>query len=692
MNNVNNSFVVSCLLTFFAWPALVKGATLADNLFELSMDDLLNVEVEIATGKPQKLSHAPAVANVITASEIEAMGITSFEQVLGMVPGVNVSLNPVARLDPSFSIRGIHTADNSQVLVLVNGYDVTNVATGSMPLGFRMSVANIARVEVMRSPGSALYGADAFGGVINIITKNVVENEGINFGWRQGSFNTQDVWLRHAADLAGWDVVFSLETSRSDGDSSRVVEYRNEDFVNPPLSLPAITGSAPLETYYDYTNTEVTLNNEEWTFRLSNWDLKRAGVGQGATQIIDPEGYDESELYLLDIQHENRNVLPALDVSSRLNYELTELDSYFVLYPPIGSVTVDRFGRPGATQRKGSLSVRSNYSGIAGHSLLVGVGSEWVEVDPREVKNFGTGLPVGTTVDVTGSPFAYMTRQSRTVNHILLQDEWAINQDWAVTAGIRYDDYSDFGDTTNPRVAVVWMGQPNLTTKLLYGQAFRAPTFSELYYKNNPAILGNPDLAAETIETYEAVIDYRPASEVNLVLSLFSYRIDDLIDRTFGEPAANTGKQRGSGFELEGNWHVSSRLQLRSFFAFQNAEDSVTGADVPNAPRQQFYASAHWGLQPQWFLGTQLKWIADRKRAAGDPRSEIGNYTIVDATIKRRQLLPNMDFTFSVRNLFDEDARAPSTYTPGHSQGATIPADYPLAGRSVYGEIRFKFE
>lgn len=677
-------FSLGGLLAILSMPSIVRGDVLTDDLFELSMDELLNIEVEIATGKPQKLSRAPAVANVITASEIEAMGATSFDQVLEMIPGVHVYPDPVARLDSHFSIRGIHTSDNSQVLVLVNGHDVTYIATGSTPQGFRMPVANIARIEVMRSPGSALYGADAFGGVINIITKANAGMDGSDLGWRQGSFNTQDIWLQHGASLNHeWNLSFSLESSRSDGDGGRVVNYRNEDLV--PLSQPVISGSGPLTTDYDYTNTEVVLSNQDWKFSFWNWDLKRAGVGQGATQIVDSAGFDQSELYLFDIQHDNREVLPNWDVQSRLSYELNEADSHFVLYP---SGTI---GDPGATQRKGTLSIHSDFSGFDNHSLLLGVGSEWISVDPREVKNFGTGSPPGVMVDVTGSSFAFMTRQTRTVNHLILQDEWAVNEDWAVTAGVRYDDYSDFGDTTNPRIAIVWMGRPTLTTKLLYGQAFRAPSFGELYFTNNPASLGNPNVTAESIETYEAVFDYRPVNEVNLVLSLFSYRIDDLINRSFGMPAANTGKQKGNGFELEGNWHVSSKLQLRGFYAFQNAEDGVTGADVPNAPQQQFYVSAHWGIQPQWFLGSQLKWIADRKRAVNDQRVEIANYTIVDATLRRHHLLPNMDLTFSIRNLFDEDAREPTNYEPAHSQGATIIEDYPLAGRSIYGEISFSY-
>lgn len=684
MKQNNSFFRIACLVSFIYLPSLAWSDISTDELFELSMEELLDIEVEIATGQPQKLSHVPAVANVITAAEISAMGVTEFSQVLEMIPGVHVYPNPVARLESHFSIRGIHTADNSQVLVLLDGHDVAYVSTGSTPAGFRMPVANISRIEVMKSPGSALYGADAFAGVINIITKSADEINGTQAGWRQGSFDSQDIWLQHSVSLNDrWDLAFSLETSESDGDDGRIVKYSDEVF--------GFSGSGPLETRYDYSNAQVTISNEDWSFKLWNWNLDEAGHGQGAAQIVDPAGSDQSEIYLFDAQHTQRDLFPGWDLNSRFSYELVELDAHFVLYPPVGPYTDGVIGNPGATQRKGTLSFRADYTEFLGHRLLLGVGSEWTEVDPREVKNFGTGTVEGVFVDVTGTQYAYMLRETRTINYILLQDEWDVNDDWALTAGVRYDDYSDFKDTTNPRIAVVWKGLPKLTTKLLYGRAFRAPAFSELYFQNNPATLGNRNVSAEKIDTYEAVLDYRPVSEFNVVLSIFRYHISDLIDRSFGVPSQNIGKQKGSGFELEANWHVNSKLQLRSFYAFQNAEDGVTAADVPNAPQQQFYASAHWGLLPQWFLGTQMKWVSDRKRAAGDPRPDIADYTIIDATLKRRQLLPNMDFTFSVRNLFDENVREPSLNEPTHSQGATIPRDYPLAGRSFYGEISFGF-
>jgi len=687
MSKERNTSVIACgLVAALTLSSSVLADISTDDMFEFSMDELLDIEIEIATGKLQKLSRAPAVANVITAADIKAMGVTEFRQVLDMIPGVHHYPDPLGRLDPHFSIRGIHTADNSQVLVLVDGHDITYSATGSSPSAFRMSVANIARVEVMRSPGSALYGADAFAGVINVITKSASDLSGTQFGWRRGSFNTQDVWLQNAARLDNeWDLSFSLESNSSDGDDGRVIAYNNENF--------RFSGRAPLETNYDYTNAQVSLSNDEWIFKLWNWNLDNAGTGQGAAFIPSPTDFDKSELSLLDIQNKKQNVLSGLGVESRLSYEVTELDSKFLIFPPLGSFVDGVKGMPGASQHKAIFSVRADYTAFKRHRLLIGVGSEWVELTPRETKNFDSSFtPFGSMVDVSNDPAnIFMLKQARTVNHLLLQDEWEVNDAWAVTAGIRYDDYSDFGDTTNPRLAVVWRTHQKLTTKLLYGRAFRAPSFSELYFINNPATLGNPNVNAETIDTYEAVIDYRPTRTFNLVLSIFDYRIEDLIDRSFGEPAQNIGKQDGHGFELEANWHVNSKLQLRGFYAFQHSKDGITGGDVPNAPQRQFYTNLHWSFQPQWSLGTQVKWIADRERAVGDPRTDISDFTVVDTTLRRRDVLPNMDVSFSVRNVFDEDIREPSIYDASNSQGATVANDFPMAGRSVYAEATFGF-
>ena len=112
---------------------------------------------------------------------------------------------------------------------------------------------------------------------------------------------------------------------------------------------------------------------------------------------------------------------------------------------------------------------------------------------------------------------------------MVAQDEWQIADDWQLTAGVRYDDYSDFGGTVNPRVALVWDINEQITSKLLYGKAFRAPNFQEQRIQNNPVVLGNKNLNPETIHTYEWALDYRPFSSLRTAVNLYYYQINNLI-------------------------------------------------------------------------------------------------------------------------------------------------------------------
>ena len=127
--------------------------------------------ISIATGRSQSIATAPAVASVITANDIKAIGATDLDQILETIPGLHVS-NSGAGLVPIYVIRGIDTDTNPQVLLLINGIPITNVYLGNRSQVWGgMPVNDIARIEIIRGPGSAVYGADAFAGAINIVTK-----------------------------------------------------------------------------------------------------------------------------------------------------------------------------------------------------------------------------------------------------------------------------------------------------------------------------------------------------------------------------------------------------------------------------------------------------------------------------------------------------------------------------------------
>lgn len=138
-----------------------------------------------------------------------------------------------------------------------------------------------------------------------------------------------------------------------------------------------------------------------------------------------------------------------------------------------------------------------------------------------------------------------------------MQDEWNFARDWTVTAGVRHDHYSDFGGTTNPRWALVWDAWYDLTAKLMYGQAFRAPGFIESHGIANPVTLGNPDLKPETNHTLEAAFSWQARAGTQLNLTVYRYAMGNII-RTVpnaapntGATCRNTGDQDGHGMELE---------------------------------------------------------------------------------------------------------------------------------------------
>ncbi|MDY0014218.1 MAG: TonB-dependent receptor plug domain-containing protein, partial [Rhodocyclaceae bacterium] len=173
--------------------------------------------VSIATGSVQPIHRAPAVATVITAGDIEALGARNLEQALALVPGLHVSRSAYFN-NPIYTFRGIHSQYNPQVLVLVNDLPLTSVFGGDRGTGWgTVPVEMISRIEVIRGPGSALYGADALAGVINVITKNPEELKGTRLSAVYGSFQTGDVTAIHGDDQDALRYSTYVHVGRSEG-------------------------------------------------------------------------------------------------------------------------------------------------------------------------------------------------------------------------------------------------------------------------------------------------------------------------------------------------------------------------------------------------------------------------------------------------------------------------------------------
>lgn len=658
--------------------------------------------VSIATGARQPVTRAPAVATVITAEDIKAMGATDLDQVLETVPGLHVAVAS-SSFNPIYTIRGIYSDFNPHVLLLINGIAMKMVFNGNRTqLWAGMPIENISRIEVIRGPGSALYGADAFSGVINIITKTAGEIGGTLAGVRTGSFNTHDAWLQHGGKLGSADVAVYLRAGKTDG-QREIVTADRQTGLDAALGTRASLAPGPVNTQHDAYDAQLDLSYQKWRLRGLYQSRRNVGSGTGVTQALDPGARQNSERYTFDVTYRDGAFAPDWDVSAQFSYHSFADEHDLTLFPPGASFGPGRtfpngvIGNPYKYEHHYRLGVSGFYSGFQGHRLRLGAGTDYLDLyKVRETKNFSSLSPTNSTpvplpgglTDVT-STAAFLTPHSRTVGYLYVQDEWSIVKDWYLTAGVRYDHYSDFGATTNPRAALVWETAYNLTTKLLYGRAFRAPSFTDLYNINNPAFVGSPDLKPEVIGTTELVFSWQASSQLQTGLSIFRYEMKDIIqlvtDPTGTKVARNVGKQRGTGFELEATWSAAKDLRLSGNYAHQRSTDVSTQTDAGYAPRHHVYLRADYRFVHNYTLDTQLNWVSDRKRAAGDARPAIADYKTVDLTLRSTGGRGKWDFALSVRNAFDADVREPSL-APG-----LIPNDFPLARRSVYAQAHYTF-
>lgn len=705
-------------LVFASWannPCAETGdLAYSGDFYNLSLAELGQIEISIATGNSTPLDRAPATATVISSGEILAMGARNLNEVLETVPGLHVSLSSLSRLDSVYSIRGIHTGLNPQVLLMLNGVPVQYSVQGGRPTLFRLPVTSIERVEVIRGPGSAVYGADAYAGVINVITKDVGAIEATQVGGGVGSFDTRDLWLQTAGEWNDIGIALSVAYQESGGDDQRRVNADLQSVLDAALGTDVSRAPGALSTRYSLLDTHLALTSEHVQFNLWNWYSRDAGVGAGAAQALDPVGRDDSNLWLGDVTYHFNSDTSVWDNSIRTSYFHYDQESQFVLLPPgtqllIGSdgnidfqnpvglvkFTDGYLGRPGGTAKDAQVDFVSIYKGWDAHRLRLAIGSRYQSIAMREQKNFGPGVingtesvVDGTITDVSHTPNVFLQDSSRTIRYLSLQDEWQLAQSLQFTAGMRHDDYSDFGATTNPRMALVWTASDQLTTKLLFASAFRAPSFTEQFSKNNPVSLGNPNLQPEQIDTAELSFAYSFTPDLSANLTLFEYRAKDMIEFIQDENATtktadNARDQDGTGFELELNWKPSSTLYFSSSYSQQDARDAYTDKSIPDAPGQQLKANINWEFSPRWFVHGQLNWVGDRQRAAADLRADISDYTLVNVTLRRKNIMPDLDASLSLRNLTDEDAREPSS--------GEIVDDYPLESRSIWLELRYSF-
>ena len=349
-------------------------------------------------------------------------------------------------------------------------------------------------------------------------------------------------------------------------------------------------------------------------------------------------------------------------------------------------------GNPGNKEIQVTVQQFLIYSGWDRHRLRLGLGAVYGDVyETTEEKNFEVDLatpkPEGL-VDVSDTDEVWLPEEDRTLYFLSLQDEWQIDRNWQLVLGARYDHYSDFGDTVNPRLGLVWATTEAWTTRLLYGRAFRAPSLSELYIISNPVVLGNPNLDPEIIDTYELAFSHQMGVGSSYSFNFFHYKIKDMI---LYEPtgngidlvAANVGKRDGKGLEFELSQQLSETLWFVGNYAYQKSTNTNLDDDVGFAPNNQSYAQLDWEVSPDWRANVEMHWFGRIQRSPLDDRPPVDSAAVWNMTLRRLNLLPGLELALNVRNLFDK-----AWSTPAWTR---VEYDYPAPGRNANLTMRYAF-
>jgi outer membrane receptor for ferrienterochelin and colicin len=632
-----------------------------------------------ATKRNMPIRKAPAIATVISQEEIRYMGARNLRDVLTMVPGIGVSRNEFGIF--MYEVRGIRTQLSEKILVMIDGHSLNkSILTGSALYRIfdDLPVKNIRQIEIIRGPGSALYGANAFVAVINIITRDAVDISGIEVSGSYGDYDTGEINLVGGKIFDnGFQVSGSLDYFKTDGEKFNI-------------ESDALTGTdfttTPGDAYTEIEKTDIFLKASfrDFAFKGHYIYSKKDGFYIGFNHILTDDSNDPVTNYWAELSYSPK-LTERLQTTLKTYFDYYDQDTSAEIFPegyggiyPNGMIV-----EPKVKNRTVGAELQLDYDLSADNHLVVG--TKYERTRQYDVKHRTNMFSPDEVQDI--SDFGnWNIDKTRKVWALYIQDEWAIRDNLNLTGGVRYDHYSDFGGTTNPRVGLVWGFLENADIKLLYGQAFRAPNFAELYNQNNPVEAGNEDLDPEKIKTYEAGATVRIKKHFTIDLNYFHNDIDDLITRPSSALYENAGSAEVDGVEviLSGSYSYDNYWKLT--YTYQDPRDG-DGDSLLYVPNHRATAGINYGINEYLVVHTDILWTGSRPRDTGDTRSDMDSYTVVDLTLTAANFYKNLEFQFAVYNIFDKDFRDPDT--SGENQ--LIFDDFPREGRTIWGEIRYKF-
>lgn len=658
------------------------------------------------TRTPKKLTRAPALATIVTADQIRKMGAQTLIDVVRRYPGFGVSVNNIG--NEVIDVRGLKSYHGEKVLVMIDGHRVNESHSGGTAWTFTdMTLDNVERIELVRGPGSALYGENAFAGVINVITRRyyaenetnvntTVQEEKKNFvAVSGGTQQTGKASLFFGSSGEDWSATGFAHLYKSDG-----FELGVEQDVLSSNSMTAPFSLAPSETedWMEKQDFDLWLSWKELSLH-SRYLHKQQGPYIGITDTLTDGSTRDNDTFFTELKW-NHNVAETANVEAKLYFDQHEFDNYWVGFPP-GFLGIEAYaqqgllGEPAGKFQTYGFELLSDMEPADHHMVNAGAGYRVQrQYDIRYWANFTTNqpfpypLPAGFQEVSSWGNWATENRENNW--YLFAQDDWTILDALSFVGGLRYDDYENFDGVFSPRVGLIWEANEQSTFKLLYGHAFRAPSFVERFTINNPAYLGNPDLKPEIIDTVEGSV---VASWFGMSWDLGVYysKYDDII--VLGEkpsPTApaqyvNRDKATARGVEVALSRQFSETLSARVNYTYQNIENDETSTSLPDVPEHQANVEVQWEVFRKTFFNVHYYWSGERERATSDSRESLDGYGLLNLALLCRDIVVDgLELQLRVNNLLDEEYEDPAPEN-------TIYYDFPRPGINAIMELRYSF-
>lgn len=616
-------------------PVTVGSATnsLAEELKWLKAEKIM---VSTASLRAESVERAPATVRVITQQQIQERGYRTLEDVLKGLPGVDVLNHVHSDSKNIVTLRGI--TGNNKFIILQDGVRISS-PTGetNLQISENYPLYMAKQVEVLSGPASALYGADALTGVINIITEEPTREGTLRGSFAGGEFSTYQLSFFGGKRFSD-AVALSLGGHYQRSDGAPLSEKYPAEFAT---TLP---GGAPYQPKF-------------WSFssfaKLELWEDLTLGWNQSflATSLADAELPEKTTTY----EGPPENPTSLLTAYARYKFRADERVS--------GEVTAN-YSR---YERLPHSGYRNKYTGfVQAYKYAYG---EKVQVEPRvtlelERHILTAGLTadydyaIPKTVDLTtpydtgkspgsqGQNYLGSTIPARIFKEesynagLFLQAQTDWTDRLSSTVGLRFDYNSQFGETVNPRVGLVFQQSPETAWKALYGRAYLAPSAHQRFENYGSVtvpttgyfFLPNPKLKPEELQTFELSLTHKFTPELTVGLVGF-YTLMDQTILPVSNPAANNstfipgttitytdqyqniGKVQSRGVEVtvDHTWkHGLSRLSLWGSFTYLNGQlkDTVTDTryDLPFTSTEMARLGATLNHNDRFVLTPSLNW------------------------------------------------------------------------------------